>query len=119
MRLILLTIFIFLSSCSYAYSQTVELKPGETVTTQSFVDDSTKAFTELVAIRAELATAKQAVIDMQQKVVVPLQIELAKTVGEKTGVDTAIIKCEAREANYIKMIRPKQNGLINIKLFGN
>lgn len=105
-KLFLITSFIFLFSLS-AYAQKVEVD-------QSFVDDATKAFNEVVVLRDEVKVKDQAIDDLKKEIT-RLQIELAKLTGEKTSDAAMIIRLNAIVDLLLKSVRPKKIGVINFE----
>jgi hypothetical protein len=67
---------------------------------------------KVAAQGAEISTKDQAIADLRQEIS-KMQIELAKTVGELTGAEKQIVRCEARTDVLLKYVRPKKIGLIN------
>lgn len=107
MKTIYTLIFILLFALP-ANAQKVEVE-------QTFIDDATKAFTEVVALRAELKTANES-IEKLKKEIVQLQIDLAKVTGEKTAIEKQKVLDDARLDMLIQRGRKKCIGLFCLQV---
>lgn len=104
-KLILSITFIFLFAvCASAQQVTCE---------QSFVDDATKAFTEVVALRDEVKAKDKSIEDLKAEVV-RLQIELAKSSTRATELEKQQVSDRAIIEFLLKHGRVKKYGLINL-----
>lgn len=105
MKTIYTLIFILLFAV-FASAQKVECE-------QQFVDDATKAFTEVVALRDEVKT-KDTVIETLRAEIQRLQIEIAKSSTRATELEKQQVSDRAIIEFLLKNGRVKKYGLINL-----
>jgi outer membrane lipopolysaccharide assembly protein LptE/RlpB len=110
-KLFLLSIFILLSSCGYAYAQT-EQPEKKVEILQSTADACADCFNERKALRQELADKNLSITELKDEIV-RLKVELARNIGEKIGVENNLTECRADKSVLLKLIRPKKIGLVN------
>lgn len=107
MRTISTLIFILLFALS-ASAQKVEVS-------QSYLDDSVKCFTEVVALRDENKVLKES-IEALKKEIIALQIDLAKITGEKIQLEKQKVLDDARLDLLLRRGRNKCIGLLCLQM---
>lgn len=111
-KLWLFSILLFIAGCVTASGQTTDCPADKVCLTQQQAAKYLTLEDTVKAQENEILALKQAVLD-QKLVTMDVKIELAKTVGQLTATQQAIVQCNVDKEMLIKFGRVKKNGFIN------
>lgn len=95
-----------------AYSQTAAPTPETVTISREAAVKCLENADRLKAVEAESATKDAAIADLKA-MIADLKIEFARVSGEKTQLETTLVRYNALIDILIKSARPKKIGLIN------
>lgn len=96
-----------------SHAQTPEPTPTTVTISREAAVKCLENADKLAAIEAESAAKDKAIADLKA-IIADIKIELAKLSGEKTQLETTLVRYNALIDILIKNARPKKVGLINL-----
>lgn len=96
-----------------AYSQTAAPTPETVTISREAAVKCLENADRLKAVEAESATKDAAIADLKG-IIADLKVEIARLTGEKTQLETTLVRYNALLDLLVKSVRPKKIGLINL-----